>query len=86
MALDQHSRGCETRLASLLGKRTVTAFDIIARPGLLSVTESVCAPASTRTAVNMPGNHGFDIRDWLVPPVLVPLFFALLIAAMVLVR
>jgi hypothetical protein len=41
-------------------------------------------------AVNMPDTHnfnsGFDIRDWLVPPVLVPLFFALLIAAMVVLR
>jgi hypothetical protein len=28
----------------------------------------------------------FDIRDWLVPPVLLPIFFALLIAAAVLVQ
>jgi hypothetical protein len=29
---------------------------------------------------------GFNFREWLVPPVLVPLFFGLLIAAVVLIR
>ena len=28
----------------------------------------------------------FDLRDWLVPPVLMPIFFALLIAAAVIVQ
>jgi len=28
----------------------------------------------------------FDLRDWLVPPVLLPIFFALLIAAAVIVQ
>jgi hypothetical protein len=28
----------------------------------------------------------FDFREWLVPPVLVPLFFGLLIAALVVFR
>jgi len=28
----------------------------------------------------------FDLRDWLVPPVLLPIFFALLIAAAVLIQ
>jgi hypothetical protein len=28
----------------------------------------------------------FDFREWLVPPLLVPLFFALLIAALVVFR
>jgi hypothetical protein len=34
----------------------------------------------------MSDTHGFDFRDWLVPPVLVPLFFGLLIAAAVVLR
>jgi hypothetical protein len=34
----------------------------------------------------MPGIHRFDFRDWLVPPVLVPLFFGLLIAAVTIFR
>ena len=34
----------------------------------------------------MPDNRGFDFREWLVPPVLVPLFFVLLIAVTVLLR
>jgi hypothetical protein len=32
----------------------------------------------------MPDTPKFDIRQWLVPPVVVPIFFALLIAAAVL--
>jgi hypothetical protein len=28
----------------------------------------------------MPDTRKFDVREWLVPPVLVPIFFALLIA------
>ena len=30
--------------------------------------------------------HRLSLREWLVPPVLVPLFFGLLIAAVVLIR
>jgi len=29
----------------------------------------------------MPTTPNFDFREWLVPPVLVPIFFGLLIAA-----
>ena len=53
--------------------------DVIARPGLLSVTESICAPASTKgrllTCQNSP--HSI-LREWLVPPVLMPIFLVLL--------
>jgi hypothetical protein len=31
----------------------------------------------------MPDTHVFKLREWLVPPVLVPVFFALLIVAAV---
>ena len=34
----------------------------------------------------MPDSHGFNFREWLVPPLLVPLFFGLLIAAVAVFR
>jgi hypothetical protein len=34
----------------------------------------------------MPDTPKFDIREWLVPPVLMPIFFALLIAAVVVLQ
>jgi hypothetical protein len=34
----------------------------------------------------MSDTRKFDIREWLVPPVLVPVFFALLTAAAVIVQ
>jgi hypothetical protein len=34
----------------------------------------------------MYNTHRFNLREWLVPPVVVPLFFGLLIAAVVLIR
>jgi hypothetical protein len=52
---------------------------ITACPGLLSVTESVCAPASTKGG-QMPKSSLFNFREWLVPPVLLPIFLVLLIA------
>ena len=52
---------------------------ITACPGLLSVTESVCAPASTKGG-QMSKSSSFNIREWLVPPVLLPIFLVLLIA------
>ena len=34
----------------------------------------------------MSDTHKFNLRDWLVPPVLVPVFFALLMAAAVMIQ
>jgi hypothetical protein len=34
----------------------------------------------------MSDTYRFDFREWLVPPLLVPLFFGLLIAASVVIR
>ena len=34
----------------------------------------------------MSDTRRFDIREWLVPPVLVPVFFALLMAAAVVIQ
>lgn len=34
----------------------------------------------------MPDTRKFDLREWLVSPVLMPIFFALLIAAAVIIQ
>ena len=34
----------------------------------------------------MSGLQKFDLREWLVPPVLLPIFLALLLAAAVIIR
>jgi hypothetical protein len=34
----------------------------------------------------MPDARKFDFREWLVPPVLMPIFFVLLIAAAVIIQ
>jgi hypothetical protein len=34
----------------------------------------------------MPDAHKFNLREWLVPPVLLPIFSALLIAAAVIIQ
>jgi hypothetical protein len=34
----------------------------------------------------MSDSRKFDLREWLVPPVLMPIFFALLIVAAVLIQ
>jgi hypothetical protein len=34
----------------------------------------------------MPDTPNFDFREWLVPPVLMPIFFGLLIAAAVVLQ
>jgi hypothetical protein len=44
-----------------------------------------------RSRLHPKGGHmsdtlKFDLRDWLVPPVLLPIFFALLIAAAVIIQ
>jgi hypothetical protein len=69
------------RLTSLFEEGAVTAFPSSRSPGLLSVTESVPAPALTKQGGHMSDIPDLKFREWLVPPVLVPLFFGLLIAA-----
>ena len=44
------------------------------------MTESVRAPASTKGG-QMSKSSSFNFREWLVPPVLLPIFLALLIVA-----
>jgi hypothetical protein len=60
-------------------------YGITARPRQLSVTESVALPPQ------LAGGHlsnpaRFDFRAWLVPSVLLPIFFGLLIAAVIVFR
>ena len=51
----------------------------------LSVTESFGLPPQ-RKAVSMSGTKKFDLREWLVPPILVPLVFGLMVAGAVVIR
>jgi hypothetical protein len=54
--------------------------DITARHGLLSVTESAALPPQPKGGY-MQKFPAFDLREWLVPPVLMPVFLVLLVAA-----
>jgi hypothetical protein len=73
------------RLALVI-RRTVTISSISPRvPRLLSVTESVALPPLQKRS-NMSNINQFSVREWLVPPVLLPIFFALLIAAAILIQ
>jgi hypothetical protein len=47
---------------------------------LLSVTESFPLPPEHKGG-HMPNFSGFNLREWLVPPVLMPIFLVLLVAA-----
>jgi hypothetical protein len=58
---------------------------ITARPGLLSVTESVALPPQPKGG-HMPKFPTFSFRDWLVPPVLMPIFLVLLVAAAMVIQ
>jgi hypothetical protein len=49
------------------------------------VTESIVLPPRLK-AVNMSNIDKFSMREWLVPPILLPIFFALLVAAAVLIQ
>ena len=59
--------------------------EITARPGLLSVTESVALPPQLKGG-HMPKFPTFNLREWLVPPVLMPIFLVLLVAAAMVVQ
>lgn len=52
---------------------------------LIPVTESFGLPPQGK-AVSMSEILKFDLREWLVPPVLVPLFLGLLVAGAVIFR
>ena len=50
----------------------------------LPVTESL--RSRHRRAVSMPEIQKFDLREWLVPPIMVPLFFGLIIAGIIIIQ
>jgi hypothetical protein len=50
----------------------------------LPVTESL--RSRHRTAVSMSDIEKFDLREWLVAPVMVPLFFGLIIAGATIIQ
>lgn len=54
-------------------------------PRPLSVTESFALPPRPQ-AVNMSHVNKFSIREWLVPPILLPIFLVLLVAAAMLIQ
>jgi hypothetical protein len=54
-------------------------------PRLLSVTESVVLPPRPRDG-QMSNTSKFSVREWMVPPVLLPIVFVLLIAAAMLIQ
>jgi hypothetical protein len=54
-------------------------------PRLLSVTESIVLPPRPRGG-QMSNSSKFSVREWMVPPVLLPFFFVLLIAAAMLIQ
>ena len=60
--------------------------DITARPRLLSVTESIALPPQPNRRSEMPDTPKFDVHEWLVPPVLLPVFLGLQIAAAVVLQ
>jgi hypothetical protein len=59
--------------------------NITARPGLLSVTESVPLPPQPKGG-HMSKLPAFSLREWLVPPVLMPIFLVLLVAAAMVIQ
>ena len=58
---------------------------ITACPGLLSVTESVALPPQPKGG-HMSKISAVNFREWLVPPVLMPVFLVLLIAAAMVIQ
>jgi hypothetical protein len=70
------------RFSSLFGRYIE---DITARPGLLSVTESVALPPQPKGG-HMSKLPAFSHREWLVPPVLMPIFLVLLVAAAMVIQ
>jgi hypothetical protein len=61
----------------------VLGITVCPRP--LSVTESFALPPQPK-AVNMSDVNKFSLREWLVPPILLPIFLVLLVAAAMLIQ
>jgi hypothetical protein len=61
-----------------------SAVSITVRAWHLPVTESLRSRHDK--AVDMSNIQKFDLREWLVPPILLPLLFGLVIAGAVIIR
>jgi len=84
----QAGRGGPSKINTILLaiRQTATIVRISPRaPRLLSVTESFVLPPQPEGG-QMPKSPTFNIREWLVPPVLLPVFLVLLIAAVIVVQ
>jgi hypothetical protein len=74
----------KSHTASLFGEKSpYVRYHRAPRP--LSVTESFALPPRPE-AVNMSHVNKFNIREWLVPPILLPIFLVLLVAAAMLIQ
>ena len=84
--LVSHYKACpvlrrnKLRFFSLFGRRSLYGRYHRAPPWLLSVTESFALPPKPKGG-HMPKFPAFNLREWLVPPVLMPIFLVLLVAA-----
>jgi hypothetical protein len=74
------------RPASLFGETSLYDLYHRALPRLSSVTESIGLPPQPIKAGDMSSVYKFHVREWLVPPVVLPVFFVLLIAAAALIQ
>jgi len=61
-------------------------LEITVRLRPLPVTESIALPPKPKKAVNMSSISKFSIRDWLVPPKLLPIFLVLLVASAMIIQ
>ena len=89
--LVSHYKACQLlrrkQIAILLAiRQMITIWSISSRaPGLLSVTESFALPPQPKGG-HMPKFPAFNLREWLVPPVLMPIFLVLLVAAAMVIQ
>jgi len=67
-------------------RRMIAVWSISSRaPWLLSVTESLALPPEHKGG-HMSKTPTFNLREWLVPPVLMPIFLVLLVAAAMVIQ
>lgn len=78
------SRCLRSRLIWLVGQQAAIRSASPRASWLLSVTESSALPPQPCEGGRMSKSDKFDIREWLVPPLLVPVFLALLIVVVAL--
>jgi hypothetical protein len=89
--LVSHYKACQLlrrkQTAILLAiRQMITIWSLSSRaPGQLSVTESLALPPQPKGG-HMPKFPAFNLSEWLVPPVLMPIFLVLLVAAAMVIQ